>query len=146
MLLMPPYSRHYQGRRATHRRAPQVGQCGALAAAEHSIVAVQKVHPCNGLQRLVPAALQLASDESVGRIDSVVLSAGMRRLVACLAQGEFQLALSRCCFVDWISIALTAASIPSGRKTHSASLAMAASMLNPLIVMQRVVPWLTCAP
>ena len=46
------------------------------------------------LQRLVPAALQLAGDEPIGWIDSIVLPAGMGGLIACLLQGEFQLPLA----------------------------------------------------
>ena len=49
----------------------------------------------NRLQGLVPAALQLASDEPVGWIDGIVLPAGMGGLIAGLLQGEFQLPLSR---------------------------------------------------
>ena len=51
--------------------------------------------PGNGLQSLVPAALQLAGDEPIGRIDSIVLSTGMRGLVAGLLQGELQLPFCR---------------------------------------------------
>src|SRR5262249_42638276 len=43
------------------------------------------------LQRLVPAALQPPGDEPIGRIDSIVLPAGMSGLIARLLQGELQL-------------------------------------------------------
>src|SRR5262249_7372695 len=49
----------------------------------------------NHLQSLVPAALQLAGDEPIGWINSIVLSTGMGDLIAGLLQGEFQLPLSR---------------------------------------------------
>ena len=39
------------------------------------------LNPRNGLQSLVPSALQLTGNEPVGWIDSVVLSTGMSRLV-----------------------------------------------------------------
>ena len=48
---------------------------------------------CDRLQCLVPAALQLGGDEPIGRIDSIVLPAGMGGLVACLLQRELQLPL-----------------------------------------------------
>src|ERR1700674_2331224 len=49
----------------------------------------------NRLQSLVPSALQLAGDEPIGWINSIVLSTGMGDLIAGLLQGEFQLPLSR---------------------------------------------------
>src|SRR6516225_5544755 len=49
----------------------------------------------NRLQSIIPSALQLAGDEPIGWIDSVVLSTGMGDLIAGLLQGEFQLSLSR---------------------------------------------------
>jgi hypothetical protein len=42
--------------------------------------------PCDSLQCLVPATLQLAGDQTVCRVDGVVLSAGVRGFVACLLQ------------------------------------------------------------
>jgi len=53
------------------------------------------LNPGNGLQGFVPPALQLAGDEPIGRIDSIVLSTGMSGLIPGLLQGEFQLPLSR---------------------------------------------------
>ena len=50
---------------------------------------------CDSLQCLVPAALQLAGDQPVCRVDGVVLSARMRGFVACMLQRQLQLAL--CC-------------------------------------------------
>ena len=50
---------------------------------------------CDSLQCLVPAALQLAGDQTIGRIDGIVLSARMRGLVACLLQRQLQLPLAR---------------------------------------------------
>src|SRR6202022_2513704 len=44
-----------------------------------------------GLQRLVPAALQLAGHEAIGGIDCVVLPTGMRGLVARLLKGQLEL-------------------------------------------------------
>src|ERR1700686_215938 len=51
---------------------------------------------CDSLQCLVPAALQLAGDQPVCRVDSVVLSARVRGFVARLLQRQLQLALGRC--------------------------------------------------
>ena len=51
--------------------------------------------PCDSPQCLVPAALQLAGDQTVCRIDGVVLSARMRSFVACMLQRQLQLALGR---------------------------------------------------
>ena len=98
----------------------------------------------NRLQSLVPSAFQLPGDEPIGWINSIVLPTGMDNLIAGLLQGEFQLPLSRRGL--WASIALTAASIPSGFSTRSTSLAIAASMLRPLTEMHRSVPWLMHAP
>src|SRR5712675_2429761 len=50
---------------------------------------------CDSLQCLVPAALQLAGDQPVCRIDGVVLSACVRGFVARLLQRQLQLALGR---------------------------------------------------
>src|ERR1700732_165688 len=50
---------------------------------------------CDSLQCLVPAALQLASDQPVCRVDGVVLSARVRGFVARLLQRQLQLALGR---------------------------------------------------
>src|SRR5437016_6665701 len=50
---------------------------------------------CDRLQGLVPAALQLASDQPVYRVDGVVLSARVRGFVTRLLQRQLQLALSR---------------------------------------------------
>lgn len=51
--------------------------------------------PYDSLQCLVPAALQLAGDQTVCRVDGVVLSARMRGFVACMLQRQLQLALGR---------------------------------------------------
>jgi hypothetical protein len=48
--------------------------------------------------------------------------------------------------LDCASIALSAASIPSGFRTRRTSLLIAASMLKPLIEMQRAAPWFVRAP
>src|SRR6516225_7348626 len=45
------------------------------------------------LQRLVPAALQLASDQTIGGIDSIILPTGMRRREARLLQRHIELPL-----------------------------------------------------
>src|ERR1700674_5257609 len=50
-----------------------------------------------GLQRFVPAALQLAGHEAIGGIDGVVLPTGMRGLVARLLKGQFELPLCGRC-------------------------------------------------
>jgi hypothetical protein len=49
----------------------------------------------NRLQSLVPSALQLARDEPIGGINSIILSTGMGDLIAGLLQGVLQLPLSR---------------------------------------------------
>src|SRR5215831_4764802 len=51
--------------------------------------------PVHRLQRLVPAALQLARYQPIGRIDAVVLSARMGNLVACLGECQIELPPSR---------------------------------------------------
>jgi len=101
---------------------------------------------CDSLQCLVPAALQLAGDQPVCRVDGVVLSARVRGFVARLLQRQLQLALGRgrrarlrldrfeCCF--------DAERLQDGRT----SLLIAASMLKPLIEMQRAAPWFVRAP
>src|ERR1700741_3038165 len=42
------------------------------------------LEPCDSLQCLVPAMLQLAGDQTVCRVDGVVLSARMSGFVACM--------------------------------------------------------------
>ena len=72
-----------------------------------------------GCQRLVPASLQLAGDETIGGIDSIVLPACMGGLIA---------------------------SIPNRAKTRSTSVLTAASVLRAPIEMHRAVPWFMRAP
>src|SRR5580693_4591887 len=48
-----------------------------------------------GRKSFVPAPLQLASYETIGRIDSVVLPAGVSRLITRLGQRQLQLSLCR---------------------------------------------------
>jgi len=49
--------------------------------------------PMHHLQRLVPTALQLASDQTIGGIDSIILPTGMRRREARLLQCQLELPL-----------------------------------------------------
>ena len=49
--------------------------------------------PMHHLQRLVPRALQLASDQTIGGIDSIILPTGMRRREARLLQCQLELPL-----------------------------------------------------
>jgi hypothetical protein len=58
---------------------------------QHHNLILDAVHR---LQRLIPAALQLARYQPIGRIDAVVLSARMGSLVVCL--GECQIELPPC--------------------------------------------------
>jgi hypothetical protein len=53
--------------------------------------------PLRDLQRLVPAALQLAGHQTVGGIDSIILPAGMRRREARLLQRQLELPLGGRC-------------------------------------------------
>ena len=101
---------------------------------------------CDSLQCLVPAALQLAGDQPVCRIDGVVLSAGVRGFVACLLQRQLQLALGGGRLLDLRLDRLDRSLEPSGFKTRRTSLLIAASMLKPLIEMQREAPWFVRAP
>jgi hypothetical protein len=48
-------------------------------------------HPVHDLQRLVPTTLQLASHQTIGRIDSVVLPTGMCRRETRLLQRQLEL-------------------------------------------------------
>src|SRR5205814_8887985 len=70
---------------------------------------------CDSLQCLVPAALQLAGDQPICRVDGVVLSARVRGFVARLLERQLLLALGRarrarlrldrfeCCFdAEWL--------------------------------------------
>src|ERR1700680_2907110 len=85
--------------RLTQRRRP--------ARDDRSDLAFYSVY---GLQRLVPAALQLAGHEAIGGIDGVVLPTGMRGLVARLLKGQFGLPLSgRCLAVHAGAVAAIAA-------------------------------------
>jgi len=49
----------------------------------------------NRLQGLVPSPLQLASNEPIGWINSIILPAGMGGLIARLLQGKAQAAAAR---------------------------------------------------
>ena len=49
--------------------------------------------PVHDLQRLVPAALQLAGHQAIGGIDSIILPTGMRRREARLLQRQLELPL-----------------------------------------------------
>src|SRR6266404_5021232 len=66
---------------AQGRRLPRL-KCGDLA-----------FDPVHHLQRLVPTALQLASDQTIGGIDSIILPTGMRRREARLLQRHIELPL-----------------------------------------------------
>ena len=66
---------------AQGRRLPRL-ECGNLA-----------FDPVRHLQRLVPTALQLASDQTIGGIDSIILPTGMRRREARLLQCQLELPL-----------------------------------------------------
>ena len=69
------------------------------------------LEPVHGLQRLVPAALQLTGDQAIVGIDGVILPTGMRRREARLLQRQIELPLGRrrlarlslerlCCGID----------------------------------------------
>ena len=49
-------------------------------------------------KRFVPAPLQLASHEAIGRVDSVILPTGVSRLITRLGQRQLKLPLDRRCF------------------------------------------------
>jgi hypothetical protein len=66
---------------AQGRRLPRL-KCGDLA-----------FDPVRHLQRLVPTALQLASDQTIGGIDSIILPTGMRCREARLLQRHIELPL-----------------------------------------------------
>ena len=66
---------------AQGRRLPRL-KCGDLT-----------FDPVHHLQRLVPTALQLASDQTIGGIDSIILPTGMRRREARLLQRHIELPL-----------------------------------------------------
>jgi hypothetical protein len=63
-----------------------------------------------------------------------------------MLQRQLQLAQAAVVVLDCATIALSAASMPSGFRTRKTSLLIAASMLKPLIEMQRAAPWFVRAP
>ena len=70
----------------------------------------------------------------------------MRGLVARLLQRQLQLPLCGRCLARLSLDRLDGASMPSGFRMRSTSVPTAASMLKPLIEMQRAVPWFVRAP
>ena len=96
---------------------------------------------CDSLQCLVPAALQLAGDQPVCRVDGVVLSARVRGFEARLLLRQLQLALGRSRRARLRLDRSERCPMPSGFRTRRTSLLIAASMLKPLIEMQRAAPW-----
>jgi hypothetical protein len=77
--------------------------------------------PMHDLQRFVPAPLKLASYQTIGGIDRIVLSARMRSLEARSLQRQLQLPLGGRRLARLGIGALTAASMPSGFKTRNTS-------------------------
>src|SRR5215813_9901269 len=51
------------------------------------------LEPTHDLQLLIPAALELASHQTIGGINSIVLPSGIRRREVCLLQRQFELSL-----------------------------------------------------
>jgi hypothetical protein len=51
------------------------------------------LEPTHDLQRVIPAALELASHQTIGGINSIVLPSGIRRREVCLLQRQFELSL-----------------------------------------------------
>lgn len=75
---------------------PHLTQGHRLPRLDRGNLALDSVHdlPC-----LVPAPLKLAGHQAISGIDSIVLSAGMRGLIACLLKRQLQLSLRGRCLV-----------------------------------------------
>jgi len=105
-----------------------------------------------GQQRVVPAALQLAGHEAIARIDRVVLAARVRSLISYLLKRQLELPLCGRYLVrlglDRLGGGVNAERLEDAQHLcgDGASVATAPSMLEPLIEMQRAVPWFMRAP
>jgi len=65
-------------------------QRGRLLRLELGNLALEPMHD---LQRLIPAALELASHQTIGGINSIILPPGIGRREVCLLQRQFELPL-----------------------------------------------------